>query len=86
MSRIADYTSLAGARVVSSDRIVAMRLSPPVVGFEPIAFGIADIGRVVVRPVVLAHARLAVVPPAGGKRRRMERRDARSVRGGEVEM
>ena len=76
MSRIADHTSLAFAAVLSSERIVPMRLLASVIGFEPIAVGIEDKGRVIVRPVVLAHARFAVVAPARRDRRLVERGDA----------
>src|SRR5580658_11076447 len=64
MSRTADQTSSAGARVLSSDRIVAIGLFPAVISFEPVAFRVEDKGCVVIRPVILAQAGLAVVASA----------------------
>src|SRR5271170_3401867 len=86
MSRTADQTSSAGACVVSSDRIVAMGLFPPEIGFEPITLRVEHVGGVIMRPVILAQSGLAVVTSAVRERGGMERRDARPVRGGKAEM
>src|SRR6185437_9805151 len=37
------------------------RSFPAMIGFEPVAFRVEDESRVIMRPIVLAHARLAVV-------------------------
>ena len=86
MSRTADQTSSAGACVVISDRIVAIGLFPSVVGFEPVALGVEDEGRVVLRPVILAHSGLAVVASAVGECGGMKRRDALPAGSGEAEV
>src|SRR5579872_2085933 len=86
MPRIADQTSLAGARVLSSDRMVAIGLFPAVVRFEPVAFGIMDEGGVIMRPVILAQPWLAVVAPAMLHRRHVERLHAFLARRGEAEV
>ena len=46
------------------------------IGFQPIAVGVDDIGGEIVRAVVGAQARLAILPAAGRKCRRVEIRNA----------
>ena len=52
-------------------------------GLEPVAIGIDDEGRVVIRAVVGADSRLAVVAPAGLQALRVEAVDRRTILGGE---
>src|SRR5580692_2476254 len=62
------------------------RSFPAVIGFEPIAFRVMDEGRVIVRPIILAQSRLAIVAAAMRHRRLVERLDALAARRSEAEV